>query len=91
VTPSAADKVNLHRQPDDALRAIGMIARAIPTVSDARDYGYDAVGVTVIDCRNDGSAVRVVDKSPAPSTNDHVHYERMLRTLCAEFRRRFRL
>lgn len=91
VTTSAADRVNLHRQPEDALRTIGMIARAVPTANDVRDYGYDAVGVTVIDCRNDGSAVRLLDKSPAPATSDHVHYERMLRNVCAEFRSRFRL
>jgi hypothetical protein len=91
VTPSAADKVNHHRQPEDALRAICMIARAVPTASESRDYGYDAVGVTVIDCRNDGSPVLLLDKSPAPSTSEHVRYERMLRTLCAEFRSRFRL
>jgi len=91
LTPSGVGKRNDHHQPDDARRVVDMIARAVPTAHEVRDYGYDVVGVTVLDCRNDGSAVRVVEGAPAPSTNDHVHYERMIRSLCAEFRSRFRV
>jgi hypothetical protein len=59
-------------------------------VSDARDYGYDVVGVTVIACRNDGSPVVVSsDPSVAPARTDRTHYERMVRSLCSEFRARF--
>jgi len=91
VTPSSGTgTTNLHRQPDDARRVAEMIRAAVPTVSDARDYGYDIVGVTVIDCRNDGSAVTVVDDpSIAPGPDMRTHYERMVRGLCSEFRGRF--
>lgn len=90
VTPSGKGRVNRHHQPDDAKRVTEMIRTAVPTVSDARDYGYDAVGVTVLDCRNDGSAVRVVtDPDIAPALNDRVRYERMIRSLCSEYRARF--
>lgn len=91
LTPSGIGKRNDHHQPDDARRVVDMIARAVPTAHEVRDYGYDVVGVTVLDCRNDGSAVRVVEGAPAPSTSDHVHYERMIRSLCSEFRSRFRV
>lgn len=91
ITPSGNGKRNEHRQPDDARRVVDMLAHAVPTAQEVRDYGYDVVGVTVLDCRNDGSPVRVVEGAPAPSTNEHVHYERMIRSLCSEFRSRFRV
>lgn len=90
VTPSSEGKVNRHTQPSDARKVAEMIRTAVPTVSDARDYGYDVVGVTVLDCRNDGSPVRIVhDPSMAPAKTDRTHYERMIRSLCSEFRGRF--
>jgi hypothetical protein len=90
VTPSGDAKVNKHNQPEDARRVVEMLATAVPTVSDSRDYGYDVVGVTVLDCRNDGSAVEVVqDPTLAPKRSDRTHYERMIRAICSEYRSRF--
>ena len=89
VTPSH-DQPNSHDQPSDARKVVEMIGSAVPTSGDGNDYGYDAVGITVIDCRNDGSPVRVVDNpSIGPGRLDHTHYERMLVNLCALFRARF--
>lgn len=90
-TPSSGSpRRNVHKQPDDARRVAEMIRTAVPTVSDARDYGYDVVGITVVDCRNDGSAVRVVDDpNIAPARTDRTNYERMVRSICSEFRGRF--
>lgn len=90
VTPSTGGKTNRHTQPSDALRVVQMLGRAVPQASDVRDFGYDVVGVTVLDCRNDGSAVRILDEPPAPQRSDHIHYERMIRSLCSEYRSRFR-
>ena len=67
-----------------------MLSRAIPLASDVREFGYDVIGVTVLDCRNDGSPVTVMSELPAPQLSDHVHYERMIRSLCSEYRSRFR-
>lgn len=90
VSPSGKKKVTHHNQPEDARRVVEMLSKAIPTASESRDYGYDVIGTTVVDCRNDGSSVTVLHRSPAPQANDHTHYERMLRSLCSEFRgRRF--
>jgi hypothetical protein len=90
VSPSGEGKVNRHNQPEDARRVIDMIAKAVPTLTDSRDYGYDVVGVTVLDCRNDGSPVNVVeDPSLAPTRSDRTHYERMIRSICSEYRSRF--
>jgi hypothetical protein len=90
VTPSGAGKVNRHNQPEDARRTVSMISGAVPVGGDSREYGYDVVGVTVLDCRNDGSPVSVVsDPAVAPSRADRLHYERMIRGLCSEYRSRF--
>lgn len=91
VTPSGESKANRHNQPEDTRRVAQMIGQAVPTVSDSREFGYDVIGISVLDCRNDGSPVVVVDGPPAPSLSDHTHYERMIRSLCSEFRSRFRL
>lgn len=90
MTPSGAGKLNRHSQPEDARRAVDMLATAVPMVSDSRDYGYDVIGVTVLDCRNDGSPVAVVnDATLAPTRSERTHYERMIRSLCSEYRSRF--
>jgi hypothetical protein len=81
-TPSGTGKhTNVHSQPDDAGRVVKMLSEALPLASDSSPYGFDAIGVTVIDCRNDGSPVVVEKASPAPSTSDHVHYDRMIRSV----------
>ena len=90
LSPGGNGKLNSHSQPEDAQRVVQMIGRAVPTARDSAQFGYDVVGVSVIDCRNDGSRVTVVNGPPAPSLTDHTHYERMIRSLCAEFRGRFR-
>jgi hypothetical protein len=91
VSPSGdGKKINRHSQPDDARRVVQMLGQAVPTMSDSRDFGYDVIGATVLDCRNDGSPVTLVTADPAPQLNDRLHYERMVRSICSEFRSRFR-
>jgi len=90
MTPSPGGRTNHHVQPSDAQRVVEMLGTAIPIARDVRDYGFDVIGVTVLDCRNDGSRVTVSSETPAPQRLDHIHYERMIRSLCSEFRSRFR-
>lgn len=91
-TPSSTTgKVNVHSQPSDARRVVDMINGAIPVASGMREMGYDVVGVSVISCRNDGSPVTLVgDPLMAPTTQDRLHYQRMVRNICSEFRARFK-
>lgn len=79
----------IHTQPSDARRVVDMLRTAIPLARDVKDLGYDVIGVTVVDCRNDGSPVEVVTVPPAPTTAEHHHYERMIRSICSEYRARF--
>lgn len=89
-TPSGdGRRTNFHSQPDDARRVVEMLSTAIPQVQSGERFGYDVIGVTVVHCCNDGTPVRVVGEPPAPSTQDHVHYERMIRSTCSSYRSRF--
>lgn len=58
--------VNRHAQPAAAAGMLGKIMK-LPRRSDERDHGFDAMGITMIRCRNDGSPV-VLD----PAGNDGV-------------------
>lgn len=89
-SPSAPARVNTHSQPSDCRRVVDMIAKAIPSAKSGDRYGYDVIGVTAINCRNDLSPVSVVsDQAYAPSQMESIHYERMIASLCSAFRSRF--
>lgn len=89
VTPSGMGKINQHNQPSDAAQVVRMLSTAVPRIGDSSGFGFDAIGLTVLECRNDGSPVILLDKAPAPSGSEHVNYGRMVRSLCSEYRGRF--
>jgi hypothetical protein len=49
---------NIHKQPDVALKVLEKVME-LPRRSDERGQGFDAVGVTMIQCRNDGTPVTI--------------------------------
>lgn len=54
------------------------------------DDGFDAVGVVMIACRNDGSAIQVVTQSPpAPAPTANFDYSRFVRRLAQLYATRF--
>lgn len=88
-SPSGDGRLNKHAQPEVAQRVVSMIKDAVPTSKDSK-YGYDVVGISVLNCANDGSPVTVVqDPNVAPSRRDLVHYEQMITRICSEFYSRF--
>jgi hypothetical protein len=89
ITPSGVGKLNQHTQPEDARKVVRMLGQAIPLARDTSSIGYDVIGVTVVDCRNDGSPVALVGSDPAPDRHSHVNYDRMIVGLCSEYRARF--
>ncbi len=50
----------------------------IPRRSASSESGVDGIGVTVLDLRNDGGAVTIVDEPPAPQPGDSFHYGSMI-------------
>lgn len=50
-TPSGKGKINRHNQPETARRVVSMLSTAVPLAVNVKEFGYDVVGVSVIDCR----------------------------------------
>jgi hypothetical protein len=71
--------VNVHRQPHDTERTLAKV-REINRRPGPRSgqSGFDALGVMVVDMRNDGSPVTLVEAPPAPQPADDFFYDRMV-------------
>jgi len=80
---------NMHRQPKDAERAVQKV-RELPRRSRAEDDGYDALGIVLVNCRNDGSPVELVSAAPAPQPGDVDYYDRMIDRLATLYASRFK-
>jgi hypothetical protein len=77
-------KITPLRQPDATEFVIGKVSE-LPTRTRPGAEGYDAIGIVVIDCPNDGSTVTVVTGGPAPAANDLFSYESMIRRTCNQY------
>ena len=77
-------RVSRHRQPEDLQRVLAKVAE-IPRRSHSSESGFDGLGVTVLDFRNDGGPVRLVDQPPAPAPGDPFHYGSMIVRMANEY------
>lgn len=82
-------EVTSHRQPSDTLRVLDKVAE-MPRRSSNRDNGFDAVGVTVVDFKNDGTRVEIVTGPPAPQAGRQFYYDDMIVRMATEFDSRHR-
>jgi hypothetical protein len=73
-------QVSTHRQPRDAQLVIDKVMK-IPRRVKPGEEGFDAIGIVVVDCRNDGSPFGVVTGPPAPAPDDDFNYDQMVRRL----------
>jgi hypothetical protein len=80
--------VNRHRQPA-ATMAVNEKIRELPTRTKTSEEGYDALGIVVVDCVNDGTPVTLVTKPPAPPPSDLYHYDQMVRRAAQIYDTRF--
>lgn len=81
-------KVTDHRQPLDAERTVEKL-RELPRRTRPGEEGFDALGIVVVTCANDGSPVTLVTHPPAPGTNDDYHYDQMVRRASDLYDHRF--
>lgn len=81
-------EVTTHRQPADVERVLAKV-KEIPRRSGSSEHGFDAVGITVLDLRNDGSPVEVVSVAPAPQPGDNFHYGNMIIRMANEYDTKF--
>lgn len=77
-------KVSRHKQPSDTQRVLDKVAQ-IPRRSGRSGNGFDAIGISVFDLRNDGSPVTVVTDAPAPQPGSNFHYAGMIVRMANEY------
>ncbi|UOD28233.1 hypothetical protein INH39_22595 [Massilia violaceinigra] len=80
--------VNVHRQPKDAMNMIEKI-KQLPRRSAPGTNGFDAFGLMLINCTNDGSPVNVVNSSPAPRPGDAFYYDNFIERIETIYASRF--
>ncbi len=80
----------IHRgQPKPAEGIIDRV-RQLRKRSDDRDRGFDAIGIVVVDMRNDGSPCKLITKyPPALQTSDTMHYDQMIMRALSLYAQRF--
>jgi len=79
--------VSKHKQPADALRTLNTI-KELPRRSDERGRGFDAIGVTMIECRNDGSPV-AIDAALNAQVDPYLRYEELVKRLAHLYATKF--
>lgn len=78
-----------HKQPRDGLLAVEKI-KQLPRRAKPNDTGYDALAIVAIEMGNDGSPVRLITGTPAPSPGDIYEYRTMLTRLSGIYATRFK-
>jgi hypothetical protein len=77
-----------HAQPKGTLRAIEKV-REIRRRSVQSEQGFDAMGIVLVDFKNDGAPMKVVTGAPAPQPADDFHYDRLIERICSQYRAKF--
>lgn len=84
MTTAATAEVTKHKQPSDTLRVLRKVAE-MPRRSSSSENGFDGLGITVLNLRNDGGPVWIVDEPPAPQPGDPFHYGSMIVRMANEY------
>lgn len=79
---------NHEKQPNAAERAIAKV-REIRRRSRAGDHGFDAIGVVVVDFRNDGSSCSIVAEPPAPTVDAIDSYVSLINRISSQYAQKF--
>ena len=75
---------SVHHQPHDTLRVLEKV-REIPRRSHSSESGFDGIGLSVLDFRNDGGPVSIMSNPPAPQQGDSFHYDSMIVRMANEY------
>jgi hypothetical protein len=79
---------NDHKQPNDTQRTIEKVVE-IRRRNRPSEQGFDAVGIMLVDLKNDGSPCRIVTAPPAPQPGDPLHYSAMIERICSQYHAKF--
>lgn len=77
-----------HKQPGDTNRVIEKL-KELPRRTRPGEEGFDALGIVVLNCSNDGSNVELVTDPPALDSRDDYHYAQTVRRVANDFSYRF--
>ncbi len=80
--------ISKHDQPRVTASLISKVLE-IPRRSTTSTAGFDALGIVVVEAKNDKSPVRLVTGPPAPAQGDPVHYDAMIRRIIQLYEARF--
>jgi hypothetical protein len=81
-------RVNIHKQPNVTSRTIDKL-KQIARRSNVEERGFDAIAIILLNIRNDGTAVELIESDPAPQPGDNFHYETMIRRVAQLYEARF--
>ncbi len=79
-----APKVTSLKQPAATEFVVSKVSE-LPTRTRPGREGYDAIGIIVVECPNDGGPIAVVTGSPAPAANDLFAYESMVHRVVTQY------
>lgn len=82
------DVVSSHKQPDDARRVVEKIEE-LPRRSSRSEYGFDGLGIVLVDMANDGTPVTLFRDPPAPQPGEVFYYDDMVTRIANEYDTRF--
>ena len=77
-----------HPQPKSVDITIAKV-KQLPRRANTGIAGYDALGIIVVDCVNDGSPVKLHTTAPAPQAQDNYHYATLINRLQVLYDTRF--
>ena len=80
--------VNVHKQPNNAGNMIEKI-RQLPRRSSIHDQGFDALGLALIRCENNGAPVEIYSSDPSPQVGDAFHYDNFIERIETLYSSRF--
>lgn len=81
-------EVSAHDQPRVTFRVVKKVEEIQRRRSTGED-GFDAIGLVVVNCVNDGSPVELVTDPPAPKPGYVLHYDSMIRRIAQLYESRF--
>ena len=83
-------KPSYNQQPKSAAKTVSRLS-SLEFRNRTADFGFDALGVLLVEARNDGTPWRIETRAEfgAPRPGDNMHYTRMVQRISHDYGGRF--